>query len=238
MQNRQNIINKIKALLSKTVDNGCTEAEALSAADKVGALMAEYDLTMSQVEYANETFVTGVVSTKSAVQGPLHNLITSIARFTDTKVWFSRTDVLRYSFFGSENDVRVAEYMCSLLLVAIENEIKNFKKTDTYKAESKFIAGKTLTTSFKGGMVNRLSKRLVEMKHDNKFNKSNETGIVLYDKTAIVESKFQELGMRLKTEKSRVTVKSSSAFASGVAAANRVSITTGKQVKNGQKALN
>ncbi len=41
---------RIKALTEKTVQNGCTEAEAMSAADMVGRLLERYALSMDEIE--------------------------------------------------------------------------------------------------------------------------------------------------------------------------------------------
>ena len=41
---------RIRALAEKTTSNGCTEAEALSAAEMVGRLLERYALTMEQVD--------------------------------------------------------------------------------------------------------------------------------------------------------------------------------------------
>lgn len=46
---------RIGALAEKTTSSGCTEAEALSAADMVGRLLERYALTMEQVDL-RETF--------------------------------------------------------------------------------------------------------------------------------------------------------------------------------------
>jgi hypothetical protein len=237
MNKKQNIIGKVKALLSKTVENGCSEAEALNAAEKVGQLMRDYDLSITEVEFNKGEFVTGEFLTKSSVQGHIHNIVYAIALFTDTKSWFTRKPVIKYSFFGSESDVRVAEFMCQFFLDTIETEIKLFKKSNTYKEESLTMPGKTLTTSFKHGICSRLGKRLVEMKDASKEKTNNEVGIVLFSKTAIVETKFKQLALRLKTSTSRTTTGSSSAFASGYVAGGKVSITTGKSVKSNQKQL-
>src|SRR4051794_10746928 len=43
----------IQGLRSKTMDNGCTEAEALLAAAKVAELLDRYDLSLSDVEIRN-----------------------------------------------------------------------------------------------------------------------------------------------------------------------------------------
>jgi hypothetical protein len=41
---------RIQALRAKTIDNGCTEDEALSAAAKVAELLDRYDLSLSDVD--------------------------------------------------------------------------------------------------------------------------------------------------------------------------------------------
>ena len=51
---RNSIINKVKALLSKTTENGATEAEMLSALDKASAMMDAYDITDEDVQLTKE----------------------------------------------------------------------------------------------------------------------------------------------------------------------------------------
>jgi len=41
---------RIQALRAKTIDNGCTEDEALSAVAKVAELLDRYDLSLTDVE--------------------------------------------------------------------------------------------------------------------------------------------------------------------------------------------
>ena len=45
---------RIQALRAKTIDNGCTEDEALTAAAKVAELLDRYDLSLSDVELRAE----------------------------------------------------------------------------------------------------------------------------------------------------------------------------------------
>lgn len=51
---RAKILIKLRALLAKTVSNGCTEAEALAAAEKASAIMEEYDLSYTDVEQVRD----------------------------------------------------------------------------------------------------------------------------------------------------------------------------------------
>ena len=214
---REKIANRIQALLNKTVNNGCSEEEAMTAAEMVGKLMKEYDLSMTEIEFKDENFITHEILTESRIASHIHTLLSAIAYFTDTKVWFTRNDVIKYSFFGSEKDTQIADYIYHLISNTIKVEIEKYKKTTAYKASS--VNGKTKTTSFAVGMVNRLDSRLREMKN-NVVVESN-------DCTAIVTEQFAKLNMRLKTSKASRTVNSNDAYNSGQAAGDKVNITSG-----------
>src|SRR6516162_2850040 len=54
MANRNSIIDKIKALLAKTTENGATEAEMLSALDKASAMMDAYDISDEELQVAKD----------------------------------------------------------------------------------------------------------------------------------------------------------------------------------------
>src|SRR6516162_6316734 len=58
MRDRNTIIEKIKALLAKTTENGATEAEMLSALDKARAMMDAYEITDDELALAKDEAVT------------------------------------------------------------------------------------------------------------------------------------------------------------------------------------
>ena len=53
---RQKIAAKIKALLAKTVERGCSESEAVAAAIKAAELMAAHNLNVTEAELLSEGF--------------------------------------------------------------------------------------------------------------------------------------------------------------------------------------
>jgi hypothetical protein len=57
---------KIKALAAKTLDNGCTEHEAMTAATKVGELLEQYNLSMSECDVREEKCIKKTVGMGSA----------------------------------------------------------------------------------------------------------------------------------------------------------------------------
>jgi len=51
---RETLLTKIRALLSKTIENGATEAEALSALDKARAMMDVYEVADAELALTKE----------------------------------------------------------------------------------------------------------------------------------------------------------------------------------------
>lgn len=223
-EKRDSIIKKIQLLKEKTVSNGCSEAEAMSAADKISQLLNEYDLSMSEVELKSQVFHTGELEVDGSVRKPIHDIVATIGTFTDTKVWYGKKDKkFVYSFFGSKNDVDFAHYLFSLLSNSMDFEYKKFQKTVEYKT----IGGRVARASFYKGMSIRLSQRLKEMKQTIK-NTNEEKGLVLYDKMGLVKQKFDELNLRLKSESRKTTtISNSDAFYAGKKAADNITINKG-----------
>jgi hypothetical protein len=54
MTKRESIIEKIKALLAKTVQNGCTEAEMMTALGMAQALQDTYIITTEELQLAKD----------------------------------------------------------------------------------------------------------------------------------------------------------------------------------------
>jgi hypothetical protein len=62
MTKRESIIEKIKALLAKTVQNGCTEAEMMTALGMAQALQDTYIITTEELQLARCTSDEGQCS--------------------------------------------------------------------------------------------------------------------------------------------------------------------------------
>ena len=81
---------RIKALAEKTVSNGCTEAEAMAAAEMVGRLLERYALSMEEIDVREQRCVQVEVPIGGKRRRPIDGCVTAIARFCDCKVWVSR----------------------------------------------------------------------------------------------------------------------------------------------------
>ena len=78
---------RIQALRAKTIDNGCTEDEALSAAAKVAELLDRYDLSLSDIDIRAAPCERRVYETWRKKRIPLDDCIGAVAHFCDCRVW-------------------------------------------------------------------------------------------------------------------------------------------------------
>jgi len=128
---------RIKALTEKTVANGCTEAEAMSAAEMVGRLLERYALSMDEIEVRSARCVQVEVELGSRRRRPIDGTVPAIARLCDCRVWLTpaaregvsgeKPKGIRYIFFGFETDTALAAYLFAVVDWAIKTETTNFK---------------------------------------------------------------------------------------------------------------
>ena len=78
---------RIQALRAKTIANGCTEGEALTAAAKVAELLDRYDLSLTDVELREAVCERRAYETRRKKRIPLDECIGAVASFCDCKVW-------------------------------------------------------------------------------------------------------------------------------------------------------
>lgn len=267
MEDRQKILNKIKNMIERTQHNGCSEAEALQAAMKVGDMMSRYDVSMSEVQFANEEFNTYEIKLRSKRRNYMSYMLMSIGRFTDCKSWSGwyrsgdlYTRYRKYCFFGTKKDIMIAEYIYNVIENAIESEFNKYKKSEEYLNSRH--DGRTKKANFISGITMRLANRLDDMKldmwrenekvykqrADDFLNESAvgsvqevyESTLIVYDKFEIVEKKFKDkLKLKLKTTYSSRSVKDKSSYDSGVSAGDNVNIrkAVGKSGSNNQKLI-
>lgn len=220
---------KIAALAAKTVSNGCSEAEAAMAMEKVGHLLEQYNLTMSEVQLRNEKMTEARVFDNGKRFTRMKFCVVAIANFCDCVVWSNRASnrnpKASYCFFGLEQDVMMAEFLYKTILSAMLNEAEKFKLTNVYyNAASHYGGRKRATVSFYQGFIDRINDRLGEME-ETKAEKHESTGtdlIVL--KGELIKKEAQKRGIRIKYTQKRISYGNYDAVSSGHSAAARVNL--------------
>lgn len=236
----EKISKQIEALIEKTVENGCSEAEALSATMKVEQLLTQYDLTLGEVSQKSDDYDELMVVTKKSTRSHIHFLVTLIGELTGTLGYSINQPNVRdpktgkklpkvYAFYGQKKDIKIAEYLYHLLDNAVEHESLKFKFSPEYRFSD--INGKTKMTSFTNGLQMRLTERFQEMiTLRDKTIAEEYTGtqaLVIVNKKKTATEKYEEENGKIKTNTTRVKAGSREAYGAGRNAANKINIYDG-----------
>ncbi|MDA9474617.1 hypothetical protein XI03_08885 [Bradyrhizobium sp. CCBAU 65884] len=219
---------RIQALRAKTIANGCTEDEALSAAAKVAELLDRHDLSLSDVELRASPCERRVFETHGKKRIPLDDCIGAIAHFCDCRVWREKNAVGEniYVFFGLGADVEVAHYLAELIDGAVRAELGRFKTSVDY-ARFRHQERHLANASFALGMVASIAQRLVAMKASrDQVNESTGRGLVVL-KTSVVDAELDKLDLKLRTARSTSRMVSMTAYEAGGAAGASLAINPG-----------
>lgn len=216
---------RIQALRAKTIDNGCTEDEALSAAAKVAELLDRYDLSLTDIDIRKAACERRAYETYRKKRIPLDDCIGAIAIFCDCRVWREKNQAgeSRYIFFGLRSDIEVAHYLTELVDAAVRSELGRYKTTPDYgrfRHNQRHLAN----ASFALGMVASIADKLVAMKAGrDRVNESTGRGLVVL-KTSIVDAEFGKLDLNLRSQRSTSRTVSMTAYEAGGAAGASLAI--------------
>ena len=196
---RKKLRDTIAALKAKTEANGCTEAEAMTAAEKVAELLskhgvedaAELEFDQHQVEIGRRTVVDSLWGV--------------VATFCHCKLWYSYQR--RYSngrmtaqwsiiYFGRWNDVAVAEYLHGMLERHIKGATREFQKSKEYTRRRSPKTKREATKAFTEALVDALENKLwaIQWRRTPKVEGANHQALVLAPLGA-VEAELERRGI-------------------------------------------
>lgn len=213
---------RIQALRAKTIDNGCTEDEALSAAAKVAELLDRYDLSLTDVEIRAAPCERREYETHRKKRIPLDDCIGAVANFCDCRVWREKQPggEARYVFFGLRSDIEVAHYLTGLIDAAVRSEVGRYKTTAEYRRfrhQERHLAN----ASFALGMVASIADKLTAMKAGRDRTNAGSGRALVILKAAIVDAEFGKLDLKLRMQRGASRMVSAIAYgAGGVAGAS------------------
>ena len=229
---------RIKALTEKTVANGCTEAEAMSAAEMVGRLLERYALSMDEIEIRSAHCVQVEIAIGSRRRGPIDGCVPAIAQFCDCKVWLTQAardathkpgtghppPGIRYIFFGFETDTALASFLFTVISRAIVTETSAFRRANP---KLRAVDLRRASANFQHGLVARVAARLDAMHEEReaavKARRATGTALILV-KNGVVEEAFRETGVRLANMNALGPRLITKAYRDGWAAGDRVNL--------------
>jgi hypothetical protein len=212
---REKIVAKVRALLSKTMDNGCTEHEAMAALGKARALMDAYEVTAEDCKLTDEQ--AEVLSAKHDTHELGTMLGNAIGRFTNCKVWRDSDKSIR--FCGLASDTELAVWMLDHLRLYVKLELaKHLKGVWVDKGNRR-----VLINGFTMGACSRISNRLDELTQASKQRATSNGTALVVAKDALVAAKMATLGLNLRQGRSRARKASHASYAAGQNAGDRAS---------------
>ena len=194
------LIGRVQALRAKTVEQGCTEHEALAAAAKVAELLDRYGLSLSELDLQRQVCEGMAVQTSRKRVGPVDECVPAIAAFFDCRTWGERGPEgrLRHVFFGMPADVVAARYLYDLVELAFETEAAAFRADDTY-ADLPIGMRRTATNSFGIGLARGIAAKLMTLRAAREKTLRNASGRdLVVAKACTVDTELDRLGLRLR----------------------------------------
>jgi Protein of unknown function (DUF2786) len=191
------VIQRIQALRARTVDRGCTEAEAMAAAAKVSELLDRHDLTLDEVSVRRSDCEGVSVATGRKRRAPVDSCMPPIAAFCDCRVWSeARSDgVLRFVFFGLKADVEAARFLHDLIEVTFDTESTTFRRGEIYQT----LRGgdrRMALNSFQIGLAGGIAGKLTALKAARHSAGAESTGFDLVAvKQSVVDEEIGRLGL-------------------------------------------
>jgi hypothetical protein len=222
------LMQRIQGLRAKTVEHGCTEQEALAAAEKIAELLDRYGLSLGELDFRTQPCDGVGIETTRKRAAPIDSCMTAIAAFFDCRVWIesARGEPLRYIFFGVRADVAAAQYLYELVDRAFDTETARFRAGPIYAA----MEGerRTATNSFQIGMARGIREKLAALRASRTARTSNGRDLVPI-KAALVEEELSKLGLQLtaRTTGSRSKRVLHDAYAAGTEAGARFEYSPG-----------
>ena len=187
---------RIAALLAKTVANGCTEAEALSAAEKVADLLDRHALSLSDVEIRASPCERVAFVSRHRKRVPLEGCIGAVATFCDCRVWREKgpDGSVAHVFFGLPEDAAAARDLAELVDGAVRAELGRYKTSRAY-AGFDTRDRHMVNASFVLGMVGGIADKLDALKAARDARHRGTGRDLAVVKTSAVDEAFAGLGL-------------------------------------------
>jgi len=227
---REAIARRIRALLNRTEENGCTEAEALAAAEKARALMDAHRLSQSDVEIEAEPIADEWIERGTEYRlTPADKCLWAIDHYCGVKTWYQFKENRRGAWarhvrlLGLKSDVEMAVYLYRLIERAIETESERYNRR--YGPTATPHGTLRRNTSFRVGMANRIASRLKAMADALEATTVTGSGTALVVvRGHVVDAALDRLGIRFSGSLSGPRARDRDAYDAGHAAGDRVNL--------------
>lgn len=244
MSEKESVLKKIQKLLKMSEENGASENEAMTAAQKVNELLQEHNLSMSDISTDDsavepidkESFDTPRDKWKgwiTAATAKLYFCTTYNERRVDENYKYVKVR----TFVGRESNRKVAKSMCDYFINAVERMAdKEFatvpgSRSDINKMKFNFKQGAAMS------LCNRLNEKYKSINGPDYYggiDNPNNLPKLYKDEDQNNRNWLAKQGINLRSSSSSISVKDRAAFANGKAKGNNIGIDTQVNANKGK----
>ncbi|MBU4195680.1 MAG: DUF2786 domain-containing protein [Alphaproteobacteria bacterium] len=229
MSERERIAARIRALRAKTVENGCTEAEAMAAAEKLAQLLTDYNMTLDEADLRASPFADHVHDAAGTVGLKLWKPAGAIAKLTNTRYWTGGRDApTRITFVGLTHEVEIAAYLLAICERAMRTESAAIMRAVRNLPHIKQAAR---VMPFLDGMADRLAARILAMIPPQPPGK----GLIVL-RNALIAEELARRGVEIETGPAPRPM-NWGAYSDGVRAGDGVALNPGVATTSAARAL-
>ncbi len=157
---RKKMLERIKAILSKTMENGCTEGEAMAALSKARELMATYEIDEKELDSLNIEKTTTFRTENRDPYEIKRGLGVNVGKFTRCKAYYDLEKVI--CFAGKESDIIFATWLLDTLQRFVMRALREYQKARAVKGGTHANSNYT-SASFVQGCTSRINEKLKEL---------------------------------------------------------------------------
>jgi hypothetical protein len=218
---REKLLNKIKALLSKTTENGCTQEEELTALAKARALRDAYEVSDAELQLTKEE--SAILREEPPGTEDPHriksNLYYAVGKFTDCQAWRNhKSKGGGLVFCGLPADARFATWLLDHLASFVQAELANH----LMGCVATGLPRRRVINGFVDGITSSISNRLIDLCKPAPTATANSRALVVA-KQQVIKSRMEELGIKLCWGGGSSRQHDSSALNAGRSAGDRAS---------------
>lgn len=183
MSKRDNLIAKVRAMLAKTIENGCSEAEAVAAMQMAEDMMNKYEITEDDLKLDDEKAVIDILHVVRDPHKIAWKLAYWIAKFTETKS-YGRHSRIKYA--GLKTDTDFAIWLTETLTRFVQAELKSYMWKNGYQKLDP-SRKRIVINGFVAGCTRCINTRFEEMV-SKRQTVTNSTALVLAKNALIAEA--------------------------------------------------
>ncbi|WP_418360199.1 DUF2786 domain-containing protein [Sphingobacterium detergens] len=210
---RNKALKRIKALISKTEENGASFEEAKSALEKATQLMKEYFVTINDIEDLKDDPIITEATPLIKIKEHVKEILPMICDLLDLQHFYNKENL---TFVGYQTDVKLGIYLYKKLMNGLLSDLNRYRTSEKYKRLNIHYHHNTLRRDFLTGWVYQIGTKVYELlcERERSINNNDKTGIILVKKEK-VKAKFAEFDVQTSRQRPQ-TFFSEEAFHQGV----------------------